>query len=353
MPNTRQRAAAVATAIGVASAAIGAATAAFGQSAVTPPKQAASADGEWSSLITPLQLHRRLEQPNLLILDVRSANEYSAEHIPGAINLPGVQWRTPATKNPAVEGPGQRIFRQADGSVDVARYEALLGGAGIKPEYEVVVYGNQAGKADGSVPAAILIKLGHARVAFLDGIGLERWKQAGYEIATDKKVLPATKYVAKADPKRLWSYQDVLKNLNNEDVIFIDSRTPAEYAGQDLRGNKRGGHIPGAKLLNNEDLVDKVTGTTISREAAKAKVEALIPKGKTVVVYCQSGTRCSHEELILKDLGYENVVLYDASFQEWSNLDNTPVEKSVESPSAPPKSDKVQQPGKAAKPGNP
>lgn len=51
-------------------------------------------------------------------------------------------------------------------------------------------------------------------------------------------------------------------------------------------------------------------------------------RGKTGVIYCQSGTRCSHEELILKDLGYENFILYDDSWQEWGNREGTPVETS-------------------------
>ena len=280
----------------------------------------------WSTLITPEVLHARLTHANLLVIDARSPAEYAAGHIPRAINLPGTEWRTLATKDPQKEGPGQRIFRKQDGSLDTPRYEKLLGSAGVAPEHEIVVYGNHAGKADGSVPAAILLKLGHEKVAFLDGIGLERWKAAGYPISTEIVKRAATQYEGRPDRRKLWSYRDVLQNLKNDDVVIVDSRTPAEFSGQDLRGNKRGGHIPGARLLNSEDFLDKANGTTISIEAAKAKIEKLIPKGKTVVVYCQSGTRCSHEELILKDLGYEKVVLYDASWQEWGNRDDTPVE---------------------------
>ncbi len=280
----------------------------------------------WSTLIDPGQLQARLgKEPKLLIVDVRSAAEYAEGHIPGAINLPGSQWRTAATKNPATEGVGQRIFRQADGKLDVARYEKLLGQAGITADRDIVVYGNHAGKADGSVPAAILVKLGHRSVKFLDGVGLDRWKAAGYPVSREATVLKAAAYQANADTSRLWSYKDVLKNLDNDDVVIVDSRTAAEYAGKDLRGNKRGGHIPGARLLSSDDFLDKATGKTIDPETAKAKIEALIPKRKTVVVYCQSGTRCSHEELILKDLGYDNVVLYDASWQEWGNREDTPI----------------------------
>ena len=287
----------------------------------------------WSSLITVAQLRERQQNVNLLILDARSEQEYLAGHIPGAINVPGSQWRTPATKNPAKEGVGQKIFRKPDGSVDVARYEKLLSDAGIRREHEIVVYGNHAGKADGSVAAAILLKLGHPSVVFLDGIGLELWKGAGYPVSTKVSKLSASQYHAVPDLKRLWTYQDVLKNIGNKDVVFVDSRTPEEYAGKDLRGNKRGGHIPGAKLLSSDEFLDK-DKTTIDFDTAKARINAAlfgnnVPPGdqeKTIVIYCQSGTRCSHKELLLRDLGYKNVVLYDASWQEWGNLDDVPLE---------------------------
>jgi thiosulfate/3-mercaptopyruvate sulfurtransferase len=305
-----------------------------------------SKTNQWSSLITVDQLRERQRSANLLIIDARSEQEYLAGHIPGAINLPGSQWRTPATKIPAKEGVGQKIFRKADGTVDVERYEKLLSDAGILREHEIVVYGNHAGKADGSVPAAILLKLGHPSVVFLDGVGLDAWKAAGHAISTDIVKLPASQYRAQPDLKRLWSYQDVLKNIGNKDVVFVDSRTPEEYAGKDLRGNKRGGHIPGAKLLSSDDFLAK-DKTTIDYDAAKARINAALfgdlptsDKQKTIVIYCQSGTRCSHKELLLRDLGFKNVVLYDASWQEWGNLDDVPLETGPSDPVAKPREPK-------------
>lgn len=292
----------------------------FAQQQAAP---ASHTPAKWSTLITPQSLHEKLRHKDLLIIDARSPAEYTAGHIPGAINLPGADWRTPAAAPGQV---GQKIFRQADGSLDVKRYEEFLSKAGVKPEHEIVVYGNHAGKADGSIPAAILLKLGHQKVSFLDGIGLDEWKAAGYPVSTEAATLPASKYVAHADASKLWSAEDVIKNIENPDVVIIDSRTPAEFAGEDLRGNKRGGHIPGAILLNAEEFLDSKTHKTIDLEAAKKRIEAEIPKDKTVVIYCQSGTRCSHKELILKDLGYKNVVLYDSSWQEWGNRLDTPIE---------------------------
>lgn len=288
--------------------------------------RAESASQHWSSLITAKALHERINHPKLLVIDARSSAEYATGHIPGAINLPGVEWRTPPSK-PNSGQIGQRIFRKDDGTIDVERYEELLSRGGVRPEHEIIVYGNYAGKADGSIPAAILLKLGHENVAFLDGVGIDEWRKAGYPVSTEATKLPPSTYRAQPSLNRLWTRDDVLKNLDNPDVVIVDSRTPEEFAGTDLRGNKRGGHIPGAILLDAEEFLDKTSHTTIGPETAREKIEAAIPKDKTVVIYCQSGTRCSHKELMLKDLGYKNVVLYDASWQEWGNRDDTPVAK--------------------------
>lgn len=286
--------------------------------------QAAAKGGDWSSFITAEQLKGRLESPNLVVIDARSPAEYEAGHIPGAINVPGIKWRTPAAEAGQI---GQQIFRTADGKVDIARYERHIGDAGIAPESEVVVYGNYAGKTDGSVPAAILLKLGHNKVAFLDGVGLDEWRSAGFHISRTPRTLPPTKYAAKLDATRFWSAKDVLANLKNPDVVILDSRTPAEFSGEDLRGNERGGHIPGAKPLNSEEFLDPATHTMISLAEARAKIEPMADKEKTVVIYCQSGTRCSLKALMLEDLGYKRVMLYDASFQEWSGLEGAPVDE--------------------------
>src|SRR5690606_2614130 len=122
---------------------------------------------------------------------------------PGAINLPGKLWRTPSAK--PGQGDSQYIFRTEDGSPDVARYEKLLGDAGITRDREVIIYGNHAGKADGSVPAMILSWLGQKQVGFLDGVGMTEWYKAGYETSTAPRELPAARYEAQPIEGFVWN----------------------------------------------------------------------------------------------------------------------------------------------------
>ncbi len=279
----------------------------------------------WESFLTAPQVHERLSDPALVIIDVRKPDEHANGHIPGAINIPGGKWRTPDVK--PGEGASQDLFRQADGKTpDVAKYEKLLGDAGLTRDKKIVVYGNHAGRADGTVPAMILSWLGHEDVAFLDGVGMSEWYAAGYEDSKEQRTLPLATYKASPRPGFVWNLEDVLKNLGNKDVVFYDTRSPREFSGEDTRGNKRGGHIPGAVLYNCEDFLTKDRKTVLPRPEVQQKLaERNITPDKKVVLYCQTATRVSLPALALRDLGYEDVVIYDGSMFEYANRDDTPI----------------------------
>ena len=299
---------------------------AFGSEPVKPAAEASPS--HWKTFISAVQLKEELNDPHLLILDARSPQDYAVEHLPGAINLPGQLWRTAPTKTPSKEGIGSRVFRTPEGKPDVSRYETLLGQAGITREQKVVVYGGHAGKADGTVPVAILQWLGQPGVRFLDGVGLQEWKALGLATTAELRVLPPTVYRAAPDEKHYWNLDQVLAHQADKDVVFLDSRSSSEFEGKDLRGNKRGGHLAGAVLLNYEDLLDPVTHKVLPPDQVEARLKALnLPRDteKVLVIYCQTGTRCTLKEIALRDLGYKNVVSYDAGWQEYGNREDTPI----------------------------
>jgi thiosulfate/3-mercaptopyruvate sulfurtransferase len=299
-----------------------------GAEAPAQPAPAVSTDAQqssWQSFLTPAQVKARLADANAIVIDVRSADEYAKGHIPGAISLPGKLWRTPEAK--PGHGDSQYIFRKPDGSPDIARYEALLGDAGLTRDREVIIYGNHAGKADGSVPAMILSWLGQKDVRFLDGVGLSEWHKAGYETSTEPRQLPAARYAAAPRDGFVWNLHDVLANLTNPRVVFYDTRAPREFTGEELKSNKRGGHIPGAVLCNYEEFLDKDKKTISRDQVARKLAERGITPDKTVVLYCQTATRVSLPYLALRDLGYNDVVIYDASWHEYGNRDDTPIER--------------------------
>jgi thiosulfate/3-mercaptopyruvate sulfurtransferase len=291
----------------------------------------AVAEEGFASFISPDQLVKLRESlgDDLIIVDARDREAYDAGHIAGAISLPGGDLRTPSAK--PGKGDSQYIFLTPEGEADVQRYEAILGEAGITREHTVVVYGNHGGKRDGSIPAMILDWLGQERVYFLDGKGYDRWLAAGHAPQTEAVKLKPARYEADPDDAFLWSLADVQQHLkdNRDGVVFYDTRSLAEYTGEDSRRNRRGGHIPDAVHADYADLLaeDKQVKSRSEIEAifAKQGLPEAKAAGKPIVMYCQTSTRVSLPYLILKDLGYDNIAVYDASWHEYGNLDETEI----------------------------
>jgi len=311
---------------------VAAGTVALAEPAAAPsgPARVAEAAGEtgWHTFITARELARELDGPNApLVIDVRSAKAYEAGHIPGAINIPGSGLRTAADEvGPNGEIVAEKtIFVNAQGFPDVARYEKIFSEAGLERDQDVVIYGNFAGNADGTVPVVILRWLGQHRVRFVEGVGTEEWTSIGRELSREPRRLPPSRYVAKPASGVIWQLDDVLGNLGNDEVVFFDCRTEEEFVGKDTRGTKHGGHIPGAVWLDSQSLLDQYSKRSVSREVVLEKLaERGITPDKTVVIYCQTGTRCTLPFLQLQDLGFEKVALYDASWTEYGDRDDTP-----------------------------
>jgi rhodanese-related sulfurtransferase len=78
------------------------------------------------------------------------------------------------------------------------------------------------------------------------------------------------------------------------DVVFLDVREPQEY---------NLGKIPGA--------------VTISRGNLEKNVEALVPREKSVVVYCANGNRSAFAADVLGVMGYPEVRSLREGFSGW------------------------------------
>ncbi len=107
--------------------------------AATPAAATPSAERPYTVIVTADRVKAMMGDAKTVVVDVRSPEDYAKGHIPGAINLHGELWRTPSAKGGK---PSHDLFTKADGSIDTAKYDALLGGAGIANDSKVVVYGN-------------------------------------------------------------------------------------------------------------------------------------------------------------------------------------------------------------------
>lgn len=123
----------------------------------------------------------------------------------------------------------------------------------------------------------------------------------------------------------------VQKGLATGSTQFVDSRTPAEYSGQNANGNKRAGHVPGAVSF---DWVNGVDRTKDGKFKSKGELEAVftdlygLRKDQPVVTYCQRGIRAAHTAFVLSEvLDFQDVKIYENSMAQYLNRDDTDVEQ--------------------------
>ena len=188
----------------------------------------------------------------------------------------------------------------------------------------MVVYGE-----DPREPARVWWLLrywGFKDVRLLNG-GWPAWaaqnSAASRETPAVKEATP--KLAAQAD--RLATKEQVLDVVKKRDRQIIDARSEKEYCGVEKLTNRRGGAIPGARQLEWSDLLDPETHRfKPAAELRKLFGQAGVALDRPTTTYCQSGGRASVMAFGLELMGAKDVRNYYASWNEWGNAADTPVE---------------------------
>jgi len=262
-------------------------------------------------LIEAEQLNGQLNDERLLLIDMSNPDSYSAAHIPGAVNLPY------AAIVRAVPPAGGLLPTESELS-------EILSAIGLTEDKQVVAYDNeQSGRAARLLWT--LDVLGHSGLSLLNG-GLSAWESAKLPLANGIETPTPSRYQARfANLDALADKAYILSRLGQNDFAILDARTPAEYAGLDVRA-ARGGHIPGAVNLNWLDCIDNALRLKPDNELRAMLAQRGLQAGKEIVMHCQTHHRSSHSYWMLKHLGYPRIRGYAGSWSEWGNSDDTPVE---------------------------
>ena len=259
--------------------------------ALSAPPAIAAPAAKTSGLIIPqAEFQQIAATKGVVIIDVRPAAAYAKGHIPGAINLP---WE----KLNVSEEDGIRNELSSD--EELAKQFGL---AGLSYDSTVLLYDatTLAGRAYVALEYA-----GFDKVHVLDG-GISSWTGPLTKEATLAK--PTTFALTKKRENRV--QQDfVAKQIGAQDVVIVDGRQVSAFED---------GHIPSAKVFSSTSYIGKGTFRRDRQELLKELAAKGVTPDKTIVSYCGSGMAASQAYLVLKDLGFDKLVLYDASWDEWS-----------------------------------
>ena len=198
-----------------------------------------------------------LNDPNVRIVDTRSAQLYEEGHIPGAVSLVAFG-NIPRADNADLGTP--------------EAFAELAGKMGIDNDTTVVIY--DAPAAAMGMAAWSFLYFGHTDVRVLDG-GWLQWTGEGRPVSTDVPSYPQASFTA-GMLEGLNCSLDYAKSVQGApDTVFWDTRTLEEYQGTSTLGNNpRTGHIPGAVHLEWVELLDPETKTLKPAAALRTLLES-------------------------------------------------------------------------------
>jgi len=253
-----------------------------------------------SVFISPAQLKDLLGKPGVKVIDVRGAADYAKGHIPGAISIAWNLLQVP-------ERDGLR-----NKWADDAALEKVFSQAGLSYDDDVVLY--DTGAIAPGIAFAIFTYAGFDKLHVLDG-GIGGWD--GEINSIPAKPVESKLTLSRKNGNFVVGKDYVAGKIGDPAAQIVEGRSLQAYED---------GHIPTAKHVDPAVYVKD--GKFL--KPRDVIVQDLAKKGvtpeKQIVLYCGSGGAASRNFMVLKELGFKNVVLYLNSWDEWS-IDPTKVQE--------------------------
>ncbi len=262
-------------------------------------------------------LEKNLTSAAIRLIDMSDETQYQRFHIPGATHLPYSAINIRTKKGVSLSAGKDRITR-------------ILGLLGIESRHHVVIYDDMGG-LHASRLFWELEKLGHKKISIVNG-GLVKWILAGKKVDAQLPNVKAVQYKTNNQPGRdnTVSIEEILKGKFNNNNILLDVRSKDEYVGHPRY--PRSGHIPNAKwwewsqAVNFEDAFKMQNRSTLKKQLQKIGISQ---SDTPVTLYCQSAHRASQTYFTLRQLGFNNVKIYDGSMSEYSKIKTAPLKKGL------------------------
>lgn len=263
-------------------------------------------------LLEPKELASMLDDPGIVIVDLCKQETYWQAHVPGAIHL---DYKNIVTSRPPAMGY----------IPDLEHLGQLMSELGITPRSHVIAYDDEGGGKAARLTYTLDV-IGHTRYSLLNG-GLHAWAKEGYPLDATPATKPISVYQVNIHSQPIAAKEYIMSHLYDDAIQLIDARSAAEFSGSKKFAAK-GGHIPGAKNLDWNELIDQQHNFRLKSRTELANIVKSrdLDQAKTTVVYCQTHHRSALLYFALKYMGFNDVKGYPGSWSEWGNSSDTPVE---------------------------
>lgn len=236
-----------------------------------------------------------ITEPDVLVIDARSPEDYGKGHLQGAVNLPPSEL-TVGTPVPGMIAPKAQV-------------EKILGQNGISNTTKLYIYDN-----NGSVNASrlwwVLKTYGHEK-AFVINNGETAVVASGLPLTAEASSITPTLYTAKEMDSQMIASLEEVKAITEgtSQAKLVDVRTQVEFDE---------GAIPNAILYPHTKNLYK-DGTFRSAQDIYLNYKDLgLNREDEIVLYCKTSFRATMTALLLNEAGFTNVKVYDGAWSEWS-----------------------------------
>jgi len=274
-------------------------------------------------LVTVKWLNANRADPDLVVLDIRSAIDgggaqaYAAGHIPGSVHsdYDKAGWRVTRNNVPFMVP-------------SVPELEKLIGDLGIDEASHVVVAPAGVNALDfGSAARTYwtLKYVGLKNVSILDG-GVAAWRQAGLTLESGTKSPSPKIFTASVDNSILALASDVETIEGKGGATLVDARPATFFSGKEKApASKAYGHIPGALNIDSAQFYDAKTNR-LKPKAELASIANRVPAGPAVS-YCNTGHWAATDWFVLHELlDRKETRLYAGSMVDWTSNPGRPIE---------------------------
>ena len=194
-------------------------------------------------LVATEWLAAHLQDANIRIVDCDNRDAYRRAHIPGAITFRGHHYLKEKEGALSIMGPEQ--------------FAETMGALGIGNDTLVIAYDSFSGLYAARFWWA-LYYYGHTQVKVLNG-GWDKWLAEGRVVTMAEPRPPKAAFTLRVQEEFIARWDYVRDSINQPGRVLLDVRSDGEWTGENARGTKRGGRIPGAIHLEWLNYIDGKT----------------------------------------------------------------------------------------------